>query len=305
MIFDNKSDIKDSHFPSTGGGSGSNAMVYNRPPPYAASPRPANSYSPSEPAQRCNYLLAHNERHSVKGTWLVDTTLVVPESLLPPLSECNGVWNEMDKASIKRRGKDGRRSQNWIYEPISVHQGVRPNLMLRSRIGRVQGDVYVTSGDGVLKMAVIVAESKEDSAKLQVSSAPNQPLRILAASVESSVHVSVPSTFQGLISMNTDEGRIDISDGVKSRLTAFSSANKSMRGYIGDTQGLNFGNENASSSSSGAQDPFRNWTGSLVQLHAGEGSVHISLIEENKNKKTSKDSISDIFDAISMVMGLF
>ncbi|KAG8717864.1 hypothetical protein FRC09_013555 [Ceratobasidium sp. 395] len=140
------------------------------PPPYTASSPIGASRSAASPdqVQRCNFLLHHNERHSVKGTWHIDTTLVVPESFLPPLSECNGLWNEMDKASIKRREKDGRKNQNLICEPTLANQGVRPNLMLRSRIGRVQGEVNVTSGDGVPRMAVIVAESKEDSVKLQV-----------------------------------------------------------------------------------------------------------------------------------------
>ncbi|KAG9092713.1 hypothetical protein FS749_015493 [Ceratobasidium sp. UAMH 11750] len=311
MIFDGKSDVKDSQFPPTNSGSSSSqAMSDASPPPYTASPAINSSPAPSL-AQRCNYLLEYNERHSVKGTWHVDTALVMPESLLPPLSECNGVWNEMDKNSIKRREKDGKKPQTWIYEPTPVNQGVRPNLMLRSRIGRVQGEVHVTSGDGVPRMAVIVAESKEDSAKLQVTSAPDQPLRIFAASTESSVLVSIPSTFQGLICMNTNEGRIQISDGVKSRLTTFSTSGGSMRGYLGDTQGLNFGKEPASTSSSqfpfmsANQDPFKNWTGPLVNLSSVEGSVHISLAEENKNKKTSKDSVSDVFDVVSTVLGVF
>ncbi|KAG8792602.1 hypothetical protein FRC12_005541 [Ceratobasidium sp. 428] len=215
----------------------------------------------------------------------------------------------MDKASVKRRQKDGRKNQNLIYEPNLANQGVRPNLMLRSRIGRVQGEVDVMSGDGVQRMAVIVAESKEDSVKLQVSSSPNQPLRIFAASIESSVHVSILSTFQGLISMSINEGRVEISDGVKARLTMFSSANRSVRGYIGDPQGLDFGGGTVQGSTSSSfttvtQDPSRNWTGSLVHLHSGEGSVHISFIEENKNKKSSKDSISDVFDAVSTVIGM-
>ncbi|KAG8717205.1 hypothetical protein FRC08_007987 [Ceratobasidium sp. 394] len=312
MIFDGKSDVKDSQFPPMNGGSGSSqAMGDASPPPYTASPATTSSSPPSSLAQHCNYLLEHNERHSVKGTWQVDTALVVPESLLPFISECNGAWNEMDKNSIKGREKNGKKHQTWIYEPTPANQGVRPNLMLRSRIGRVQGEVHVTSGDGVPRMAVIVAESKEDSAKLQVTSAPDQPLRIFAASTESSVHVSIPSTFQGLICMNTNEGRIQISDGVKSRLTTFSTSGRSMRGYLGDTQGPNFGKEPASTSSSlsgfmsANQDPFKNWTGPLVNLSSVEGSVHISLVEENKNKKTSKDSVSDVFDVISTVLGVF
>ncbi|KAG8788600.1 hypothetical protein FRC12_014405 [Ceratobasidium sp. 428] len=316
MNFDSKSSAKDSQPLSTNYGSNSHATGYNvyaqGPPPYTASSPTGvpNSVASPDQVQRCNFLLQHNERHSVKGTWHIDTALVIPESFLPPLSECNGLWNEMDRASIKRREKDGRKNQNSIYEPTLENPGVRPNLMLRSRIGRVQGEVDVMSGDGIPRMAVIVAESKEDSVKLQVNSGPNQPLRIFAASIESSdVHVSIPSTFQGLISMSINEGRVEISDGVKARLTMFSSANRSVRGYIGDPRGLDFGSDAAQGSTypaftAGTQDPFKNWTGSLVHLHSGEGSVHISFIEENKNKKSSKDSISDVFDAISTVLGM-
>ncbi|KAG8710134.1 hypothetical protein FRC09_000290 [Ceratobasidium sp. 395] len=166
------------------------------------------------------------------------------------------------------------------------------------------------SGDGVPRMAVIVAESKEESVELQVSSSPNQPLRIFAASIESSVHASIPSSFQGLISMSTNGCRVEISDGVKARLTMFSSAKKLVRGYIGNPQGLSFGHPVTQSSTyspfdTTAQDPFNNWTGSLARLHSGEGSVHISFIKENKNNESSEDRISDVFDAINTVVGMF
>ncbi|KAG8710133.1 hypothetical protein FRC09_000289 [Ceratobasidium sp. 395] len=128
MNFDCKSGAKESQPLSTDYGSNSHAVgcnVYAQgPPPYTPSPRASDSVASPNQVQRCNFLLHHNERHSIKGTWHIDTALVIPESFLPPLSECNGFWNEMDKASIKRREKDGRKNQSFTYGPVLANQGV-------------------------------------------------------------------------------------------------------------------------------------------------------------------------------------
>ncbi|KAG8741029.1 hypothetical protein FRC10_003452 [Ceratobasidium sp. 414] len=239
---------------------------------------------------------------------IFDSKSDVKDSQFPPMnSGSNGsqAYGLRQSTSIHRQP-----SGNQLIPSTSSRS--TPQLSPRTQlIGRVQGEVHVTSGDGVPRMVVIVAESKEDSVKLQVVKLVSGPaFEIFAASTESSVHISMPSTFQGPVCMSTNEGRVHISDGVKSRLTTFSSSGRSMRGYLGDTRGLDFGKGAAPTSTSpspfmsGNQDLLKNWTGPLANLSSVEGSVHIPLVEENKNKKTSGESVSDVFDVTSTVLGI-
>jgi hypothetical protein len=42
-----------------------------------------------------------------------------------------------------------------------------------------------------------------------------QPLRVFAISTDGSVRVRIPATFEGAISMTTEDGSVNVSDGVK------------------------------------------------------------------------------------------
>ncbi|KAF8601061.1 hypothetical protein BDV93DRAFT_251291 [Ceratobasidium sp. AG-I] len=274
--------------------------------------------------RRCNFLVERNDS-SVKGTWTVDTALIIPEALRPPISEFNGVWNEMDKKAIKQREKEKKKREGggWGRKKVVdttppkplLNEGVMPNVMLISKNGSVQGDVNVVSGDGAIRQAVVVAESLDGSVKLNVDASPEQPLRIFAISMDGSVRVKIPPTFEGAISLTALDGTVHISDGVKARLMTFSQTNKSVRCYLGDWQAANFGAvpPSPSQSPSGtsrpaiptspkivpppsfpptspqeAADPFKTWTGPLAHLLSRDGSVHLSFIGEDTSSMFSK-----------------
>jgi hypothetical protein len=42
-----------------------------------------------------------------------------------------------------------------------------------------------------------------------------QPLRVFAISTDGSVRVRIPATFEGAISMTTEDGSVNVSEGVK------------------------------------------------------------------------------------------
>ncbi|QRV97069.1 hypothetical protein RhiJN_25088 [Ceratobasidium sp. AG-Ba] len=291
MDFDSKHDTTH-QFDHSNVGQSSQPADYNGPPPYDAAAAGSSNVdydTIAASAQRCNFFLERHGGSSIKGAWQVDTSLVhVPTNYLQPLSDCNGFWNGMDKNSIKERRK-GRP----LYGPVLDNAGVRPNLMLWTRSGRIDGDVYVNSGDGTPRMAVIVAESKEDSVKLRVGAGPNQPLRLYAYSREGSVRVWIPKDFQGVVSLSTEEGSLHVAEEVKSCLTILSSAKRFQRCYLGDVQGLNFG----ATSTSDGEDPMNGWAGPLIQLTSREGSIYLSFFD--KDKKDKKDTMSNIVDAIT------
>ncbi|KAF8745730.1 hypothetical protein RHS02_01207, partial [Rhizoctonia solani] len=257
------------------------------------SPSMDSEPSPRIESQSCNFLSEHRRNASIKGVWNLDTGLPVPESLRPHVSEFYGFWNEMDKKSQKIREKErkkhegcrwGRKKSNELYQPPKLaNEGVMPHLMLASKNGSVQAEVNISSSDGVPRLVTVVAESNDGSVKLTVNGPPDQSLRIFATSMDGSVRVRIPPTFEGAIWMTTDDGSINISDAIKPRLTNFSISNKTARCYLGDWQSAQFGHikEAASSSSLESEDPFKTWTGPLVHIYAHDGSAHIAYTGED------------------------
>ncbi|KAG8686334.1 hypothetical protein FRC11_009112, partial [Ceratobasidium sp. 423] len=278
------------------------------PPP---SPRPLsqNPYhspsmdsepSPRPESQTCNFLAEQKKNSSLKGVWNLDTGLPVPESLRPPISEFYGFWNEMDKKSQKARERErknhevgwwGRKKSVEPYQPPKLaNEGVKPNLMLSSKDGGVQADVNVSASDGVPRVATIVTESNDGSVKLTVNGPPDQSLRIFAISMDGSVRVRIPSTFEGAIWMTTEDGSVHISDGIKPRLTTFSMSSKTARCYLGDWQSTQFGRTGGPSSprSPEPEDPFKSWDGPLVHIYSRDGSVHLAYTGEDTSSTFSK-----------------
>ncbi|QRV82875.1 hypothetical protein RhiJN_10891 [Ceratobasidium sp. AG-Ba] len=289
-------------------------------PPITRAPS-SPSVAPDAPQpQYCNHLLERKDRSSVRGTWYLDTSLVIPEPLIPDISHFNGVWNEMDKKSIRQREKEKKKREGGGWGRKKVvdttplkplkNEGVRPNLMLWSKDGGVQADINLVSG--AKDMAVIVAESHDGSVKLNIKDVRPQPLRLFAIATDGSVRVRIPTTFEGAISMTTEDGSVNVSEGIKSRLMTFSSTNKSLRAYIGDWKSADFSSPTSSpslSSTSSPQtpdsepkDPFKNWAGPLVHLHSKDGSVHIAYIDEDTSSMFSKvmKSIKDGFLGLNM-----
>ncbi|KEP49152.1 hypothetical protein V565_106720 [Rhizoctonia solani 123E] len=285
-----------------------------------SSPRPMSQHpyhspsmdsepSPRMESQACNFLAERKKNSSLKGVWNLDTGLPVPESLHPPISEFYGFWNEMDKKSQRAREKArkkhsgggwGRRKSSEPYQPPKLNnEGIKPNLMLASNDGGVQAEVNVSASDGVPRMATIVAESNDGSVKLTVNSSPDQSLRIFAISMDGSVRVRIPPTFEGAIWMTTEDGSTHISDGIKPRLTTFSVSNKTARCYLGDWQSTHFGHTGKPSSphSPESEDPFKSWTGPLVHIYSRDGSVHLSYTGEDTSSTFSK-AMRSIYNGI-------
>ncbi|KAG8710132.1 hypothetical protein FRC09_000288 [Ceratobasidium sp. 395] len=288
-------------------------------PPVSKLPPSPNPNADAPPPQHCNHLVERNERSSVRGTWYLDTSLFIPEALIPDMSNFNGVWNEMDKKSVKQREREKKKREGGGWGRKKVvdttppkllkNEGVRPNLMLYSKDGGVQAEVNLVSGTN--DVAVIVAESHDGSVKLIVNATKPQPVRVYAYSADGSVRVRIPTTFEGAISMTTEDGSVNISEGVRARLMTFSSTNKCVRAYIGDWKGANFGSPTSSPNlspgspltpDSEPKDPFQTWIGPLMHLHAKDGSVNISYVGEDTSGTFTKvmRSIKDGFLGLGM-----
>ncbi|KAF8601057.1 hypothetical protein BDV93DRAFT_546026 [Ceratobasidium sp. AG-I] len=243
---------------------------------------------------RCNNLIERNQNSSVKGVWHVDTAMSIPEALLAPLDEFDGTWNEADQKTRKERRKLEKKGKYRSgASPIpSPNALVRPNLMLHSKNGAVSAEVHVVSSDGRERPTLVVAESQNGSVTLEVREYAGQPLRIFATSNNGSVRVRIPQSFEGAVTMSTQNGSMKISDPVKSRLTTFSSASNTTRGFIGDWQASQFGADSPSPSNSASldpnadpplptiSDPFAAWAGPLVHIASRNGGVQLAFSDE-------------------------
>ncbi|QRV82852.1 hypothetical protein RhiJN_10867 [Ceratobasidium sp. AG-Ba] len=245
------------------------------PPPY-----PSTSSLGIPPHPRCNHLLEHRNK---KGTWLVDTALSIPESLLPPMTEFDGHWNE-DVRSLRTGNKPSESE-------------VRPNLMLVSQTAAISGSVHVL-GEGKDKV-VIVAEAKTSGlVHLDVNADPGRVLQIFLHSHSGEVRLWVPSWFEGPLVTSAYLGDINVSDALKSKLTVFTSKANQSRGYIGDWQSSGFGTTQSS-----GEDPFTTWPGSMIKISSGSGSVFLSTLEEKPSSVTGTSAPAQVKGFFGSIFG--
>lgn len=233
------------------------------PPPSSTGPGPT---PPADIPPPCNYLLQRRSNESIKGVWHVDTAMSIPDTLLAPIEDFDGAWNETDAKARKERKKlekKGKRRSEDSPMP-STARDIRPNLMLQSKNGSINADVHVVSSDGTARPALIVAEGHNGSVTLQVRDYALQPIQIHATSQNGAVRVSIPQSFEGALIAHTKNGSLKFSDPIKARMTVF-SASDTTRGYIGDWQSVGFG-ATATSSDPNADpplpsfaDPFSTW----------------------------------------------
>jgi hypothetical protein len=117
-------------------GSSSTEHGLNPPPPYLQPIPPSNSVLPSETIPthaRTNHLEVRERRRTVRGSWEIDTSLVIPPSLL----------------------------KKW-----SLKEGPRPNLNLVGRSGGIVGEIFLSGPSE--ESAIIRTVSRRGPIKLKV-----------------------------------------------------------------------------------------------------------------------------------------
>jgi len=142
----------------------------------------------------------------IKDTWVIDTSLQIPEALLPPLG---------------------------IFASLPV----RPNLALHSAYGSIKGSVSLVSSSS--DRAVINADTGYGSVALQVSrvSGSNQPFNLSANTKYSDIVIGLPRDYVGPLKYKIDQGgKTTFSAELRSRLVEISGDN----GFVGDLKQSGF-----------------------------------------------------------------
>jgi len=172
----------------------SHAAPQDAPPPPYHQPiqelASTSSTSASITHARSNYLELSEAHRHIKGNWFIDSSLVIPPSILQ-----HQQWDEKD--------------------------GPRPNLNLHNRNGSIKGKIILCgpSEDSVtLKVAC-----RHGATNLKVDNRTNQKMQMDVSSRHGSITLYLPSTFTGHIESTTCHGKMTFSDTVSQNLTRFSA----------------------------------------------------------------------------------
>ncbi|KAL5498116.1 hypothetical protein ACEPAH_2246 [Sanghuangporus vaninii] len=247
------------------------------PPPYNPSSDPTTNTPPpgvSSSAQSripfyprpinipiSNFVKIERKTRSVKGIFVIDAGLRVPEGVL------FGAARESESTEGAVHGVHAGRSDE-----------VRKNLYLESANGSATADVWLvddeeSAGDRdpemVGKRAELELKSYNGSVNLRLETTTTRPYALTATSYNGSVSVAIPADFVGPVTLTAKNWSVSLSGAVQARSTTFSEENGTKNCFIGDYKRAGYTGRQA-------------WSGSTVDIRSHNGRVTLSYIGEEK-----------------------
>ncbi|KAF5388663.1 hypothetical protein D9757_004809 [Collybiopsis confluens] len=185
------------------------------PPPYAPSD-PSSSFSGSSPVhpsglKPSNYVSLNQNHHSVRGSYLLDPSLEIPQEFLVPLP-------------------DGQSEER------------RSNLHASSEHGSVSTDIYLLDRPMAKSRKKILLTTSSTHGSVTTSIRRNGYLPAFDLKAESRngyVSVKIPRTYRGMVTGTTKHGRVFMSDAVSAHSVIFSDVKGSKRMFFGDFSARN------------------------------------------------------------------
>ncbi|KAF9240453.1 hypothetical protein BU15DRAFT_74044 [Melanogaster broomeanus] len=221
--------------------------LHDPPPSYSSQPG-SNAASGSEhlvtPAtfktKPTNFLALSNESNSIKGEFVIDPSLRIPPSLLPPL-------------------------------PDGKTEADRKNLRLHCKCASVNAEVWLLGSprsDTVLEeqeRTTIDLSSDHGSINAQVKTIHEAaPFLLTACAPHGSVRISLPRSFQGFLSLSTQHGSIYLADAISQNATQLSQLDTARRYFVGDFSLLG----------------DSEWTGDELRIEAKHDSIRIKYVDD-------------------------
>jgi len=152
-----------------------------------------------------NFLSLSRGNGSIKGTYVIDSRIKIPQFLLPPLAA--------DETEATRR-----------------------NVYLHTSNGSIDADFFVV-GDGDYKPKVnILVKSSNGSivARLHAPAAPRPPICFRGLTSNGTLTIHLPRSFRGPVIVRTRNGSVRFSDALSADLTTFNEVNQTRRCFVGD-----------------------------------------------------------------------
>jgi hypothetical protein len=209
-----------------------------------------------------NFIHLNRANESIKGSWLIDPYLSIPSSFLPP----------------------------------PPAEGARSNLILESKNGAIDADIYLLStshsNPNTLKFIVIDTQSANGNVKTRLHDTKSLngevrlAVRLFTRSCNGSIHVQLPRSFRGPIRIKTINGSVHYSAAMQDHLTHFSELDHVRRSFMGHF--------NPSQWDIGVP-----WEGDELSIESKNGSVKI-LFEDESQGSHGKSSLSKFFSQLSL-----
>ncbi|KAJ7181975.1 hypothetical protein C8R46DRAFT_1186849 [Mycena filopes] len=182
-----------------------------------------------------NFLSLSRGNQSIKGIYVIDPRIKIPQSLLPPLAA--------DETESTRR-----------------------NVFLHTSNGSIDVALFVV-GDGDHKQKVNMLLKSSNGyivAKLHTAaSAARPPVKLRVQSSNGSVTIHVPRSFRGPVTLRTSNGSTRLSDAVAAALTTFTEAKGTRRCFIGDFSDWT------------DMDAGSGWAGDELEVEASNGAIRL------------------------------
>ncbi|KZV91015.1 hypothetical protein EXIGLDRAFT_719745 [Exidia glandulosa HHB12029] len=183
------------------------------PPPYTpnlesgAPPNPNDASTVTAPpnVSRCNLLNIERSYNSITGTYVVDSTLVIPQSLLQPLST-----EELESG------------------------GQRANLRLSAPYGRIKADVWMLDSP-TQEPTRLMFNATSASVDLRLHDLGNAPCKVTVQSGYSSVKLTLPRDYVGPLSLRSKYGSVGP---LPERVATLSDAGGERRCFVGDLRAM-------------------------------------------------------------------
>ncbi|KAG6379892.1 hypothetical protein JVT61DRAFT_10455 [Boletus reticuloceps] len=183
-----------------------NEQFPDEPPPSYSPPIASGSTLPSAPTYKSkptNFLSLSNSDSSICGEFVIDPSIRIPPSMLPPLRQDE---TEDDRKNLNLR------SQNNPESAIGADKPRRTTIALISDHGSIRAQVHTL----------------DDAA----------PFLLTARANHGTIRLAVPRSFHGLLSLSTRHGSISLSDTLVENATQLSQIDNTRRYFIGDFQAL-------------------------------------------------------------------
>ncbi|KAJ7036703.1 hypothetical protein C8F04DRAFT_463730 [Mycena alexandri] len=205
-IIVNRATVADDPPPAYTNDSSDNDSKSPPPPPGTAESLPPPFLSVPNTAKPTNFLSLSRGNQPIKGTYVIDPRIKIPQFLLPALAA--------DETESTRR-----------------------NAFLHTSNGSIDVALFVV-GDGDHKQKVnVLLKSSNGSivAKLHTSDTSTRPpVKVCAKSSNGTVTIHLPRSFRGPVTLRTNNGTARFSDAVAADLITFTEANRTRRSFIGD-----------------------------------------------------------------------
>ncbi|GLB38964.1 hypothetical protein LshimejAT787_0601260 [Lyophyllum shimeji] len=203
------------------------------------------------PVKPSNYISIHRSNGSVKSAWVLDPSLTIPASLLPPLSPEE---TEETRRNFNLKATNGTIEADISFAPYDYTRESK-------QATRKRATLYINGSNGSI------------TTKLHTPSAPRLPFYLNIFAQNGAVQLHIPRSFHGLLVIKAANGSTKFSPETTVHLTTFSEVDRTRRCFIGDYSELTDGEE---------------WQGDEVVVEARNGGVKVQYDDEVLEKGERK-----------------